>query len=140
MADLKEQIVAMRQSFFDEEILDNYFIQLEQLENEENPNFVEEVVNVFFSDSFNHLAIIEEEMNKSPVDYLKLDRYLHQLKGSSASIGANKIKIAVNRTREDCKEGDMEGARASLQELRMEINSLKAKLETYYELVAQVDP
>ncbi|XP_044464805.1 pseudo histidine-containing phosphotransfer protein 5-like [Mangifera indica] len=140
MEDLKQQIVAMRQSFFDEEILDNHFIQLEQLGSEENPNFAKEVVTVFLNDSMNNLAIIEDEMKKSPVDHLTVDRYLHQLKGSSASIGANKIKIAVNKARDACREGDIEGSRASLQVLRREVESFKAKLETYYQLVAQVHP
>ena len=41
--------------------MDKYFIQLEELE-ESNPNFVEDVVSLYFRDSTKILADIEEEM------------------------------------------------------------------------------
>ncbi|KAL5768744.1 hypothetical protein ACOSP7_015287 [Xanthoceras sorbifolium] len=140
MASLKQQIAEMRQSFFDEELLDKYFIQLEQLADLDNPDFVEDVLTLFFRDSTQLLSTIEEDMEKIPLDYVTLDRNLHQLKGSSASVGANKIKIEVNQTREHLKEGNLEGAKASFEQLKKEHSTLKTKLNNYFQLVNQVGP
>ncbi|GAY57075.1 hypothetical protein CUMW_176610 [Citrus unshiu] len=84
MEALRQQIAKMRQSFFDEEILDKYFLQLEQLEDISNPGFVKDVVTLYLRDSTKTLATIEDEMAKSPVDFMNLDKCFHQLKGSSA--------------------------------------------------------
>ncbi|KAK3210621.1 hypothetical protein Dsin_015327 [Dipteronia sinensis] len=148
MEGLKQQISTMRQSFFDEELLNEFYIQLEQLEDTDNPNFVENVIDLFFRDSTKILYTMEENMNKTPPDYIDLDseyyinlvKDLHQLKGSSASIGANKITIAVNQTWEFLNEGNLEGAKSSLQQLKMEHSTLKAKFKTYFKLLKQVGP
>ncbi|KAJ4708528.1 Histidine phosphotransfer protein [Melia azedarach] len=138
MEAVRQQIAAMRQSFFDEELLDKYFIQLEKLEEMSNPSFVEDVVTLYFRDSTKLLANIEEDMEKTPVDYMKLDRCFHQLKGSSASIGANKVRNEVNKAREFCRAGNMEAAKASFQQLKVEHSTLKAKLQAYFQLLAEV--
>ncbi|KAK9208616.1 hypothetical protein WN944_000975 [Citrus x changshan-huyou] len=76
MEALGQQIAAMRQCFFDEEILDRYFIQLEQLE-ENNHGFVEDVLNV----------------QKIKVNYVELDRFFYNLKENSAN-GCNNVRRA----------------------------------------------
>ncbi|XP_022729864.1 pseudo histidine-containing phosphotransfer protein 5-like isoform X2 [Durio zibethinus] len=130
----------MRQSFFDEEILDRQFIQLEKLEDRENPNFVEEVLTLYFRDSTTLLATIEREMENVPIDFPKVDRILHQLKGSSASIGANKVRNEITKTRELWQQGNREGAKATFQEARKEHDTLKAKLEPYFQQLRQAGP
>lgn len=42
-------------------LLDKYFIQLEELEDSDNPNFVEEVITLFFRDSAKLIANIEQQ-------------------------------------------------------------------------------
>ncbi|XP_052288598.1 pseudo histidine-containing phosphotransfer protein 5-like [Citrus sinensis] len=85
MEALRQQIAKMRQSFFDEEILDKYFLQLEQLEDISNPGFVKDVVTLYLRDSTKTLATIEDEI-----------------------VGANKVLNEVNKAREHCKEGNLE--------------------------------
>ncbi|KAH9657601.1 histidine-containing phosphotransfer protein 2 [Citrus sinensis] len=138
MEALRQQIAKMRQSFFDEEILDKYFLQLEQLEDISNPGFVKDVVTLYLRDSTKTLATIEDEMAKSPVDFMNLDKCFHQLKGSSASVGANKVLNEVNKAREHCKEGNLEAAQASFAQLKMEHTTLQAKLLAYFELMAKL--
>ncbi|KAH9762596.1 histidine-containing phosphotransfer protein 2 [Citrus sinensis] len=122
---------------FFQEILDRYFIQLEQL-GENNPGFVEDVLTVYFRDSTRTLANIEKELQKTEVNYVELDRYFYNLKGSSASIGANKVRNEVNKTRELCRAANWEEAKVSLEQLKVEHSTLKDKLTAYFELVAQL--
>ncbi|XWS72088.1 hypothetical protein CRYUN_Cryun02cG0010600 [Craigia yunnanensis] len=137
---LRQQLAAMRQSFFDEEILDRQFTQLEQLENRGNPNFVDEVLTLYFRDSTALLATVEQTMETVPIDFPKVDKILHKLKGSSASIGANKVRNEITKTREFWQEGNLEGAKAAFQELRKEHDTLKAKLEPYFQQLRQAGP
>ncbi|KAK8350440.1 hypothetical protein V6Z12_A06G208800 [Gossypium hirsutum] len=113
-----EQIAAMRQSFFNEEVLNENFSQLEQLEGKDNPNFVEEVFTMYLRDSIAFLETIEEAMKTIPIDSTKMDSILHQLKGSSASVGANKVLKEVNKTRQVLGKGNLERTKASILELR----------------------
>ncbi|XP_052488944.1 histidine-containing phosphotransfer protein 4 [Gossypium raimondii] len=129
-----QKIAAMRQSFFDEEVLDEKFSQLEQLEGKDNPNFVEEVFTMYFRDSTAFLETIEQAMKTIPIDSIKVDNILHQLKGSSASVGANKVLKEVNKTRQVLGKGNLEGTKAGILELRKEYDSFKAKLEPYFQL------
>ncbi|KAA3478391.1 histidine-containing phosphotransfer protein 4-like [Gossypium australe] len=130
-----QQIAAMRQSFFDEEVLDEKFTQLEQLEGKDNPNFVEEVFTMYFKDSTTFLETIEQAMKTIPINSIEVDNILHQLKGSSASVGANKVLKEVNKTRQVLGKGNLEGTKAGILELRKEYESSKAKLEPYFQEV-----
>ncbi|XVE54153.1 hypothetical protein DITRI_Ditri03aG0057700 [Diplodiscus trichospermus] len=130
---LRQQIEAMKQSFFDEEILDEQFTRLEQLEDRDNPNFVEEVLSMYFRDSTALLATLEQAMEAVPIDFPEVDRLLTKLKGSSASVGANKVRNEVNKTLQLWQERNVEGAKAAFQELRREHDSFKAKLEPYFQ-------
>ncbi|KAB2078900.1 hypothetical protein ES319_A06G193900v1 [Gossypium barbadense] len=108
---VNQQIAAMRQSFFDEEVLDEFFSQLEQLEDQNNPNFVEEVFTMYFRDSTTLLETVEQ-----------------------AIVGANKVLNEINKTRQVLEKGNLEGTKAGIWEMRKEYDSLKAKLEPYFQL------
>ncbi|KAJ0043928.1 hypothetical protein Pint_18112 [Pistacia integerrima] len=109
------QIAAMRQALFDEGILDKHFTYLENLEENGNPNFVEDTTGLFFRDSANMLATIQRTLENTPVDFMKLDKCFYQLKGSSGS------------------------AKAAFQQLRNEHNILRARLDSYLQLLRQAD-
>ncbi|KAK1578066.1 hypothetical protein Q3G72_027206 [Acer saccharum] len=106
---LRQQIATMRQSMFDEGILDQYFIQLEQLERDGIPDFAEDLTAVYFRDTSQRLAFVEEEMEKTSYDFEKVERRLYQLKGSSASIGAIRVINAVKQALQFFHEGNIEG-------------------------------
>ncbi|KAK9211656.1 hypothetical protein WN943_001033 [Citrus x changshan-huyou] len=117
MEALGQQIAAMRQCFFDEEILDRYFIQLEQLE-ENNHGFVEDVLNV----------------QKIKVNYVELDRFFYNLKENSASVGANNVRNEVNKTRALYRAATLEEAKVSLEQPKVEHSTTKDKLKAYFEV------
>ncbi|KAH8520921.1 hypothetical protein H0E87_002107 [Populus deltoides] len=106
---LRRQVALTRQSLFDQGFLDEQFIQLEELQDDANPNFVEEVVSLHYRDSARLISNIEKALEKNPLDFNKLDGYMHQFKGSSSSIGAKKVKAECTLFREYCKAGNGEG-------------------------------
>ncbi|GAY56395.1 hypothetical protein CUMW_171590 [Citrus unshiu] len=69
----------------------------------------EEVVTLHYRDSARLITTIERALEKSPLDFNKLDGYMHQFKGSSTSIGAKKVKAESTQFREYCEAGNGEG-------------------------------
>ncbi|KMS96484.1 hypothetical protein BVRB_9g224770 [Beta vulgaris subsp. vulgaris] len=137
---LHRQVTQMRQSFFDQGFLDDQFIQLEELQDDTNPNFVEEVATLFYRDSGRFLASLEQAMEKSPLDFVKLDNYMQQFKGSCSSIGAKRVRNECNQFKEYCRAGNSDGCMRTFQQLKREYATLKRKLESYFQLVRQVGP
>ncbi|OVA12450.1 Signal transduction histidine kinase [Macleaya cordata] len=120
--------------------LDDQFIQLEELQDDANPNFVEEVVTLFFGDSTRLIFNIEQALDKKPLDFNKLDTFMHQFKGSSSSIGAKKVKNECTQFREYCRQGNGEGCIRTFQQLKKEYATLRKKLENYFQLARQAGP
>ncbi|KAG6736414.1 hypothetical protein POTOM_060832 [Populus tomentosa] len=137
---LRRQVALTRQSLFDQGFLDEQFIQLEELQDDANPNFVEEVVSLHYRDSARVISNIEKALENNPLDFNKLDGYMHQFKGSSSSIGAKKVKAECTLFREYCKAGNGEGCMRTFQQTKKEYATLKRKLETYFQLARQAGP
>ncbi|XP_021646543.2 histidine-containing phosphotransfer protein 4-like [Hevea brasiliensis] len=136
---LKRQVSHFRKSLFDQGYLDEQFMQLEDLQDDVNPNFVEEIVTSFYSDSARLIHNIEQALVNRPVDFSKVDDYMHQFKGSCSSIGAKKVKMECSQFREYCCAGNIEGCIRTFQQLKQEHATLKRKLETYLQLVRQAE-
>ncbi|GMY34362.1 histidine-containing phosphotransfer protein 4 [Fagus crenata] len=137
---MHRQLAIMRQSLFDQGFLDDQFIQLEELQDDANPNFVEEVVTLYYRDSSRLILNIDQALERNPLDFNKLDNYMHQFKGSSTSIGAKKVKVECTQFREYCKTGNGEGCMRTFQQLKKEYTILKRKLEAYFQLARQAGP
>ncbi|RVW28548.1 Histidine-containing phosphotransfer protein 4 [Vitis vinifera] len=149
------QVVHMRQSLFDQGLLDEQFVQLEELQDDANPNFVEEVVTLFYRDSARLVLNIDQALNvcpenvfkilmscccgsmqgQDPSDFSKLDSYMHQFKGSASSIGAKKVKGECTLFREYCKAGNGEGCMKTFQQLKKDYAVLRKKLEAYFQVI-----
>ncbi|KAF8388912.1 hypothetical protein HHK36_025593 [Tetracentron sinense] len=134
---LQRQMACMRKSLFDQGFLDEQFIQLEELQDDANPNFVEEVVTLFYRDSTRLILNVDQALEKVPLDFTKLDNYMHQFKGSSSSIGAAKVKNECTQFKECCKAGNAEGCMRSFQQVKKEHAALRKKLEAYFQLARQ---
>uniref|UniRef100_A0A0D9WDJ6 Histidine-containing phosphotransfer protein n=1 Tax=Leersia perrieri TaxID=77586 RepID=A0A0D9WDJ6_9ORYZ len=139
-SNLRRQIVFMKKNLFDQGYLDEQFNQLEDLEDESSPNFLEEVVALFFKDSSRLLTNIEQATDKYPQDFYKLDSLVQQLKGSGSSIGALRMKNECSVFKANCNDRNLEGCRRSLQKIKREHATLKQKLESYFQLLRQVGP
>ncbi|KAA8521856.1 hypothetical protein F0562_012522 [Nyssa sinensis] len=113
---LQHQAARMRKSLFDQGYLEEQFIQLEDLQDDANPNFVEEIVTLFYSDSARLIRKIEQALSDNPLDFGKLDDYMHQFKGSSSSIGAKKVTRECTQFMEYCKAGNADGYSSLVKE------------------------
>ncbi|KAK1367821.1 Histidine-containing phosphotransfer protein [Heracleum sosnowskyi] len=134
---MQTQIAYLRKSFFDEGFLDEQFMQLEDLQDDANPNFVEEIVASFYGDSVRLLRNLEMSLEKRPFDFCKLENYMHLFKSSSSSIGAIKVKRECTRFQDYCKAGNAEGCISSYHQVKQEHAILRRKLETYFKLARQ---
>ncbi|KAK6913835.1 Signal transduction histidine kinase, phosphotransfer (Hpt) domain [Dillenia turbinata] len=101
-------------SLFREGFLDAQFTQLQQLQDESNPDFVEEVVSLFFEDSEKLVNNLAKALDQQNVDYKRVDALVHQLKGSSAR------------------------CLGCLQQVKQECFLVKNKLETLFRMEQQI--
>uniref|UniRef100_A0A0D9V5I6 Histidine-containing phosphotransfer protein n=1 Tax=Leersia perrieri TaxID=77586 RepID=A0A0D9V5I6_9ORYZ len=120
--------------------LDEQFCQVEDLQDEASPNFVEEVVTLFFKDSGRLMSNIEQALEKYPRDFNRWDAYMQQLKGSCSSIGASRMKNECMSFRDSCGQGNVEGCMRSFQKVKREHAILRQKLESYFQLLRQAGP
>ncbi|XP_049356215.1 histidine-containing phosphotransfer protein 4 [Solanum verrucosum] len=137
---LHRQVASLRQSLFDQGYVDEQFIELEELQDDATPNFVEEVVTLFYNDSARFIHNIDQSLEEHPLDFAKLDNYMHQFKGSSSSIGAKKVKIECTQFMVYCRAGNVEGCKRTFQQLKREYAVLRKKLEVYFKYARQAGP
>ncbi|KAG9151002.1 hypothetical protein Leryth_003117 [Lithospermum erythrorhizon] len=135
---MNRQLANMRKALFDQGYLDEQFVQLEELQDDANPNFVEEVVTLFYRDSARLIQTMEQTLERNPLDFAKLDNNMHQFTGSCSSIGAKKVKHECSQFREYCRQRNGEGCRRTFQQMKKEYAILKKKLEVYFQYVRQV--
>ncbi|KAG6536255.1 hypothetical protein ZIOFF_001306 [Zingiber officinale] len=114
-------------------VLEGQFTQLQQLQDESNPEFVLEVVTLFFEDSEKLLDELTRTLDQKTVDFKKVDAHVHQLKGSSA-----RVKNVCMAFRNYCEEMDHEGCLTCLQQLKQEYFLVKNKLETLFKLEQKI--
>ncbi|PWA80966.1 HPT phosphotransmitter 4 [Artemisia annua] len=137
---MHRQIANLRKSLFDQGYLDEQFVQLEELQDNSNPNFVEEVVSLFYRDSARFLYSIDQALEKRPMDFSTLDSLMHHFKSSSTSIGAKKVKTECTHFRSHCNARNAEGCKRTFQQVKKEYTTLKKKLETYFQMSRQAGP
>ncbi|XP_077228487.1 pseudo histidine-containing phosphotransfer protein 5-like isoform X2 [Tasmannia lanceolata] len=109
-------------------------------QDDENPNFAEEVVTLFYKDSSKALVNTEQELEKRPLDFSMMDAYMHKFKGSTVSIGALRLKNEISLFREYCKMSNEEGCIRTFEMVKKEHAALRKKLETYFQLLRQAGP
>ncbi|KAK7392379.1 hypothetical protein VNO78_20816 [Psophocarpus tetragonolobus] len=131
---LREHQAAM----FHEGFLDDQFSQLQKLQDESTPDFVTEVMNMFFDDSEKLLKNMARCLEQVPADFQQLDAHAHQYKGSSASIGAARVKSVCATFRTFCEAKNLEGCVRCLQHLQSEYSQLKINLQHLYQLQQQI--
>ncbi|XP_027119817.1 histidine-containing phosphotransfer protein 1 [Coffea eugenioides] len=135
---LQKSFVDYTASLFREGFLDGQFSQLQQLQDESNPDFVVEVVSLFFEDSDKLLNDLTRALDQQNIDFKKVDAHVHQLKGSSSSIGAQRVKNACVAFRNFCEEQNVEACLRCLHQVKQEYLLVRSKLETLFTLEQQI--
>ncbi|KAK8484255.1 hypothetical protein V6N13_139739 [Hibiscus sabdariffa] len=138
LVQLQRQLVDYRTSLYDEGFLDEQFTQLQELQDENNPDFVVEVVSLFFEDSERLLNELSKALEQQIIDFKRMDARVHQLKGSSSSIGAQRVRQLCIVFRNYCEAQNREGCQKCLQQVKHEYSIVKTKLESMFQLEQQI--
>jgi histidine-containing phosphotransfer protein len=133
MAEL-EQLVRQMQA---EGLLDDQFQQLLALQDESNPDFVAEVVQLYFEDSVGKIEKVYQLLSQPLPDYEELDQIVHQFKGSSASLGAAYIAQLCIKLREGCQQRNAAACQQLVQQVKEAFQQLRTKLELFLQLEQQ---
>ncbi|XP_021911481.1 histidine-containing phosphotransfer protein 4-like, partial [Carica papaya] len=115
-------------------MLDKHFVYLENLADDQNPNVVVEVFELYFADFPAILHKIEHAIDTSDYDYEDMDRCINRLRSSTASVGAIGVLRELNRIDSFWKDQDLRGAKEVLPLLLREYNELKSRLQMYFEV------
>ncbi|KAI4345515.1 hypothetical protein L6164_012630 [Bauhinia variegata] len=135
---MQRQWMDYTKSLFLEGYLDGQFLQLQQLQDDSNPDFVAEVVSLFFEDSERLLNDLTNALDQKCIDFKKADAHIHQLKGSSSSIGAERVKNCCIIFRSLCEEQNIDACIRCLQQVKQEYFLVKNKLETLFGMEQQI--
>ncbi|KAL4559054.1 hypothetical protein LXL04_031187 [Taraxacum kok-saghyz] len=135
---LQRQFIEYTTSLYNEGYLDDQFTQLQKLQDESNPDFVVEVVSLFFEDSEKLLNNLATALQQKTVDYKQVDSHVHQFKGSSSSIGAQRVTNVCVHFRNFCEEKNLEGCLRCLQQAKHEYILVRNKLEALFRLEQQI--
>jgi histidine-containing phosphotransfer peotein len=140
-------------------LIDEQFVQLMDLQDDENPHFLQEVgasfggqeavragrcglpkllgvhaaqvVTLYFEDSAAKLDKLGALLTGTVVDFNEVDQVVHQFKGSSASFGAAQIAAGCAQLRQFCATQDVGASQQVLAQLREQFSGLKEQLEVF---------
>ncbi|KAK9229393.1 hypothetical protein WN944_022355 [Citrus x changshan-huyou] len=123
---------------FHQGVLDEQFLQLQQLQDESSPNFVSEVVNIYFHESEKLLRNLRSLlMDKEFSDYKKLGIHLNQMMGSSSSIGAKRVSNVCVAFRAASEQNNRAGCLRALELLEHEYCYLNNKFHELFQIEQQ---
>ncbi|KAL6584815.1 histidine-containing phosphotransfer protein 6 [Orobanche minor] len=123
---------------FHQGVLDEQFLQLQQLQDETSPYFVSEVINIYFNESEKLLRnlrglLVHNEFS----DYKKIGMHLNQFIGSSSSIGAHRVRNVCLAFRAASELNNRAGCLRTLELLEYEYCFLKNKLHELLQIEQQ---
>ncbi|PIA57020.1 hypothetical protein AQUCO_00600029v1 [Aquilegia coerulea] len=123
---------------FHQGVLDEQFLQLQQLQDETSPNFVSEVVTIYFRESEKLLTNLRELLSDRDFsDYKKMGIHLNHFMGSSSSIGAKRVKNVCVAFRAASEQNNRLGCFRALELLEHEYCYLKNKLHEFLQMEQQ---
>ncbi|KAL1223442.1 Histidine-containing phosphotransfer protein 2 [Cardamine amara subsp. amara] len=140
IAQLQMQFRDYTISLYQQGFLDDQFTELKKLQDDGSPDFVAEVLSLFFEDCVKLIGNMARALDKSTgtVDFSQVGASVHQLKGSSSSVGAKRVKGLCVTFKEYCEAQNYEGCVRCLQQVDIEYKTLKTKLQDMFNLEKQI--
>jgi len=90
--------------------------QLDQLRGNDHNDAFAEIIELYLSQTESQISQLAEAIDKT--DPAETSRIAHQIKGSSANLGARRLADALSRLEESAKENDLYQAAPLLEEIR----------------------
>ncbi|XP_057985438.1 pseudo histidine-containing phosphotransfer protein 5-like isoform X1 [Hevea brasiliensis] len=137
---LRQQIAAMKQSLLNEGTVESHFFHMEQHQSSKDPNILEREIGLLYTNSMNITNNIEQQLENHPVDFTAITELVQQLRGMSARLGTKKVMERVLALLACCHERHVQRSKLSLPVLKLELETLKARLDSYFQLVRQARP
>ncbi|KAL8139401.1 hypothetical protein V2J09_005422 [Rumex salicifolius] len=135
VAQLRANINRLLAILFHQGVLDENFIHLQSLEDEAAPNFVVEVVQIYFQETEKLSRILRGLlMGNDEIEFEKVEVYVNQLIGSSSSIGANRIRHVCVAFRSAAQHSNRHLCLRALGVLEEEYCYLKNKLHEFFQM------
>lgn len=128
---VNQQIQDLLNDCLNEGLLDDQFMQLMQLQDEANPDFVSEMVELYFEDSGTKIDKLAGLLSTPSVDFALVDQLVHQFKGSSASFGAHSMATACVQLRDACHAHQTATCQELCSQLQNIFTGLKQRLEHF---------
>lgn len=141
---LPSQRAALEQEAYDEKnklLNQTQFQELLELQTDEEPDFMEEIVQMYVSDAEEMLSELVKIFEAAEPDYNKARAVLHKLKGSSSTFGADGVQQKCEELREHCIKEDVDACRegaGSLKQLREDVDRLSAFLARYTDKAKEI--
>ncbi|GMH40981.1 hypothetical protein BSKO_08891 [Bryopsis sp. KO-2023] len=110
-------------------IVDVNFEQLVSLQDESNPRFAAEVVEMFLEKSKGIGP--EVENNLTAGNFAGVVEVVHQFKGSSATVGAHAVAGVCSTLCQAAKEENMRECSSLLEKLRAEVTDFNSHMEAF---------
>ncbi|EPS57798.1 hypothetical protein M569_17019, partial [Genlisea aurea] len=120
---------------FRQGVLDEQFLQLQELQDEASPNFVAEIIDIYLDESEKLLRSLREiVMVDKAWDHKKMGMDLNRLTGSSSSVGANRVRNICLVFRFASEQNNRVGCRRAMEVLEYEYGYLKSKLHEIFQI------
>lgn len=100
------------------------------------PNFVEEMIELYFEDSTGKMEKLDSLLRAPEVDFAQVDQLVHQFKGSSASFGAQSMTMTCVYLRDACHAHQTVTCQQLSSDLRRSFIVLQERLTQFLTLDA----
>ncbi|KAM7255927.1 hypothetical protein ACFE04_011668 [Oxalis oulophora] len=137
MESLREEIARMRKSLVDAGTLDGAFEEVESSNKKNYPMsvFIQQAMTAYYDESAKLLSSIDDLMVYKAKEIAEIDKAVKELRTKSSNVGAKKVKIAVNATRDLLRQEDLKGAKKSLAKVAFQLTDLMNNLQPYLSLL-----
>ncbi|KAF9623900.1 hypothetical protein IFM89_006246 [Coptis chinensis] len=125
-------------SMHDDEMLDDGFERLQSLQDNDNPNFLAETINIFCTEMDRVLLQIDSHFERDVMDFSYMEIVVHNLKGSISSVGACKVLNSCVYLRDAIRNNDQDRSMRAFNRMKIEYYTIRSKFQTLLELESRM--